>query len=45
MPAMCHCNMSRNYPFCDNSHKKVSSSGTIDPKQAESFDKPEEAVD
>jgi CDGSH-type Zn-finger protein len=45
MPAMCHCNMSRNYPFCDNSHKKVSPAGTIKQEQSESFDKPEEAVD
>jgi CDGSH-type Zn-finger protein len=45
MPAMCHCNMSRNYPFCDNTHKKYRASGTIEPEQAEGFDKPTETVD
>jgi CDGSH-type Zn-finger protein len=27
MPAMCHCHRSRNYPFCDGSHK--GSKGTL----------------
>lgn len=40
MPAMCHCNMSKNYPFCDSSHKKINSAGIVNPKESENFDKP-----
>lgn len=43
MPAMCHCNMSRNYPFCDSSHKKIGQ-GTVKQEDSEQFDKPEEAI-
>lgn len=43
MPAMCHCNMSKNYPFCDNTHKKIAPQGSISKEDAANFPKPEDA--